>query len=161
LDDASRHGVKLGGFDPMLTNRKEIYVEWGDCGPGGVVHYPTYLDYGASATNALFERAGLFKQQIIRTYGIVGIPMVELRARVLEPCQFGDTIVVESYVSEWGKSSFSVQHKMWKGDVLAAEIFEKHVWVAREEEDPSRLKGKAIPQEVKERFSGPHRGDRD
>ena len=115
----------------------------------------------AAGTNALFEKAGLSKQQMIRTYGIVGIPMVDLRARVLEPCRFGDTIVVESYVSEWGNTSFSVRHKMWNVGVLAAEIFEKHVWVARDEADPSRFKGKAIPLEVKERLAGSYRGERD
>jgi 4-hydroxybenzoyl-CoA thioesterase len=152
--------LQRGGIDNMLTNRKEIYVEWGDCDSGGVVHYPTYLDYGASATNALFERAGLPKQQMIRTYGIVGIPMVDLRARILAPCRFDDTIVVESCVSEWGNTSFSVHHKIWNGDVLTAEIFEKHVWVAREEKDSSRFKGKAIPQEVKDRLSGNSSGSR-
>jgi 4-hydroxybenzoyl-CoA thioesterase len=145
----------------MLTNRKEMYVEWGDCDPSGIVYYPRYLEYGSSCTNALFERAGLSKPQMLKTYGIAGIPMVELRARVLAPCRFSDTIVVESYVSEWGNTSFSVHHKMWKGSVLAAEIFEKHVWVAREEGDTARFKGKAIPQEVKDRLSGSARGGRD
>ncbi|HXJ17029.1 MAG TPA: acyl-CoA thioesterase [Candidatus Polarisedimenticolia bacterium] len=161
MADANDLGFERGGLDDMRTNRKEIYVERGDCDPGGVVYCPNYLDYGAACTNALFERAGLPKQRMIRTYGIVGIPMVDLRARVLEPCQYGDTIMVESYVSEWGKTSFSVHHKMWNGDVLAAEIFEKHVWVAREDKDSPRFKGKAIPQEVKDRLSNFYDGSRE
>jgi 4-hydroxybenzoyl-CoA thioesterase len=145
----------------MLTNRKEIYVEWGDCEPDNVVYYPTYLEYGSSCTNALFEKAGLSKQQMLRTYGIAGIPMVELLARVFAPCHSGDTITVESYVSEWGNTSFSVHHKTWKNDVLTAEIFEKHVWVARKEGDLARFEGKAILQEVKDRLSGSFSGGRD
>lgn len=106
-------------------------------------------------------RAGLSNPQMLKTYGIAGIPIVELRARVLAPCQFGDTVVVDSYVSKWGNTRFSVHHKISKGNVLVAEIFEKHVWAAREEGDSARLKGKAIPQDVKKRFSGSAHGDRD
>jgi 4-hydroxybenzoyl-CoA thioesterase len=138
----------------MFTSRKEIYVEWGHCDPNGIVFFPRYLEYGAYCTNELFEKAGLSKPQMLKTYGIAGIPMLELRARVLAPCRFGDRIVAESYVCEWGNTSFSVHHRMWKESVLVAEIFEKHVWVAREEGDASRFKGKAIPQEVMDRLSG-------
>jgi 4-hydroxybenzoyl-CoA thioesterase len=141
----------------MLINRKEIYIEFGDCDPGGIVYFPRYLEYGDACTNALFDRAGLHKAQMVKTYGIAGIHMVESRARFLVPSQFGDTVVVESCVAEWGRSSFSVHHKLFKGDVLAVELFEKRVWVARTPESaegPVRFKGQVIPQEVKEKFSG-------
>jgi 4-hydroxybenzoyl-CoA thioesterase len=145
----------------MLKNQKEICVKWGDCGPGGNVHFRRYLDYSASCTDALLLRAGLSNPQMLKTYGIAGIPLVELRARVLAPCQFGDTIVAESSGSEWGNTSFVVHHKILTGDVLAAEIFEKHLWVAREEGDSARLKGKAIPQDVKDGLSVSAHDDRD
>lgn len=137
----------------MLINRKKIYIEWGDCDPGGIVYFPRYFEYSDACTHALFECVGLPKTQMLKTYGIAGIPLVEARARFLVPSQFGDTVVVESCVSEWGRSSFSVHHKLFKGDVLAVEVFEKRVWVARSAYGPARFKGQAIPQEVKERFS--------
>ncbi len=139
----------------MLTNRKEIRIEWGDCDPGGIVFFPRYFEYCDACTNALFERAGLPKPEILKSYGIGGIPLVEARARFIVPSQFGDTVTVESCVSEWGRSSFSVHHKIFKENVLALEIFEKRVWVERVEGDTIRYKGIPVPEEVKARFSRP------
>ncbi|HXW18064.1 MAG TPA: thioesterase family protein [Candidatus Acidoferrales bacterium] len=137
----------------MLVNRKEIRIEWGDCDPGGIVFFPRYFEYCDACTNALFERASLPKPTLFKSYGIGGIPLVEVRARFIVPSQFGDTVTVESCVSEWGRSSFLVRHQIFKVDVLALEIFEKRVWVARLEGDVIRFKGQPIPQEVKDRFS--------
>lgn len=61
--------------------------------------------------------------------------------------------MVESAVAEWGRSSFSVRHRVFKGNILAAELIEKRVWVMRVSDDPVRFKGKSIPWEVKEKFS--------
>ena len=137
----------------MLTNRREIQIEFGDCDPGGIVYFPRYFEYFDACTNALFERAGLPKREMIARYGIAGIPMVETRARFIVPSQYGDKVVVESCVSEWGRSSFSVEHKLFRGDVLAVEGFEKRVWVVHARDRESRYKGEEIPQEVKEKFA--------
>ena len=139
----------------MLFNRKQIRIEWGDCDPGGIVFFPRYFEYCDACTNALFERAGLPKPELLKVHCIAGIPLVEARARFIVPSQFGDTGTVESGVSEWGRSSFSVHHKIFKEDVLALEIFEKRVWVTRIEGDVIRYKGIPVPEEVKSRFNGP------
>jgi 4-hydroxybenzoyl-CoA thioesterase len=139
----------------MLINRKQIRIEWGDCDPGGIVFFPRYFEYCDACTNALFERAGLPKPELLKLHCIGGIPLVEARAQFIVPSQFGDTVTVESCVSEWGRSSFSVHHKIFKEDVLALEIFEKRVWVTRIEGDAIRYKGIPVPEEVKARFNGP------
>ena len=139
----------------MLINRKQIRIEWGDCDPGGSVFFPRYFEYCDACTNALFERAELPKPELLKLHCIGGIPLVEARAQFIVPSQFGDTVTVESCVSEWGRSSFSVHHKIFKEDVLALEIFEKRVWVTRIEGDVIRYKGIPVPEEVKARFNGP------
>ena len=136
----------------MLINRREIRVEWGDCDPGGIVYYPRYFEYCDACTNALFERAGLPKPLLLQRYGIAGIPLVESRARFLLPSQFGETLVAESSIAEWGRSSFSSHHRLFKGEALAAEIVEKRVWVVRAD-GAARFQSAAIPQELKDRFS--------
>ncbi len=141
----------------MLTNRKTIRVEWGDCDPAGIVYYPRYFAYFDNCTAALFEAAGLPKHQMLKTYGIVGIPMVDTRARFLAPSKFGDDIVVESCISEWRRSSFDVQHKVFKGDVLAVECSETRVWAVRSKSDPETIEGQAVPQDVIARFGAPQR----
>jgi 4-hydroxybenzoyl-CoA thioesterase len=79
-----------------ITNRKTIHIEWGDCDPAQIVYYPRYLAYFDACTTALFKKAGLSKRQMLKTYQIVGIPMVDLRASFKVPSRFSDTVIVES-----------------------------------------------------------------
>jgi 4-hydroxybenzoyl-CoA thioesterase len=141
----------------MLTNRKTIHVEWGDCDPAGIVYYPRYFAYFDNCTAALFEAAGLPKHQMLKSYNIVGIPMVDTRARFLAPSKFGDDIVVESRITEWRRSSFDVHHKVFKGEVLAVECSETRVWAIRSQRDPEAIEGHPVPQDVIARFGAPQK----
>jgi 4-hydroxybenzoyl-CoA thioesterase len=142
-----------------LINRTTIHIEWGDCDPAQIVHYPRYLAYFDACTTALFRKAGLSKRQMLKTYQILGIPMVDVRATFKVPSRFSDTVVVESEVTEWRSSSFSVRHRLFNKGVLAVECFEIRVWAAVSESDPERIVSKPVPREVIEKFSvkGPSR----
>lgn len=137
----------------MLSNRKEIHVEWGDCDPAGIVYFPRFFEYFDACTNALFEAAGLRKAEMLKRYGLVGIPLVEASAQFYAPASFGDTVIVESRIVEWGKSSFHVEHKLYKGSTLGAEGREKRVWTVRDASSEKGMRGEAIPEEVKARFA--------
>ena len=138
----------------MLINRKEIQIEWGDCDPFGIVFFPRYFEYFDACTNALFHRAlGFPKAEMLKRFKIAGIPLVQASANFFAPSSFGDVVSVESCVTEWGKSSFSVQHRLLRGETLAVEGFEKRVWTVRPGGDPSRAVSQAIPPEVIEKFS--------
>jgi 4-hydroxybenzoyl-CoA thioesterase len=136
----------------MLVNKRSIHIEWGDCDPLGIVYFPRYFEFFDACTNALFEHAGLPKQEMLKKYDIGGIPLVEARARFLLPSSFGDTVVVESKITEWGKASFSVYHRLFKAGELAVEGFEKRVWVVRAPGEKNKIKSQAIPREVIEKF---------
>jgi 4-hydroxybenzoyl-CoA thioesterase len=137
-----------------LTNRKTIQIEWGDCDPAQIVHYPRYLAYFDACTTALFKKAGLSKRQMLKTYRIVGIPMVDLRASFKAPSRFSDTVIVESEITEWRRSSFCVRHRLFNKNVLAVECFEIRVWAVISEADPDRIEARPVPREVSEMFSG-------
>ena len=136
----------------MLSNRKEIQVEWGDCDPAGIVYFPRFFEFFDACTNALFERAGFRKAEMLKHYGLLGIPLIEAGAQFYVPAAFGETVVVETRIVEWGNSSFRVEHKMYKGDVLAAEGRERRVWTVRDLLRQSGMRSQAIPQEVKDKF---------
>ena len=138
----------------MLTNRKSIRVEWGDCDPAGIVYYPRYFAYFDNCTAALFEAAGLPKHEMLRHYQIVGIPMVDTRARFLAPSRFGDDVEVESCVTEWRRSSFDVQHRLYRGTQLAVECSETRVWAVRSADDADKIEGRTVPDEVIQKFGG-------
>jgi 4-hydroxybenzoyl-CoA thioesterase len=136
----------------MFTNRRTVHVEWGDCDPAGIVYFPRFFEFFDASTAGLFEKAGLPKPEMLKKYGIVGIPMVDTRAQFLVPASFGDTVEIESRIADWGNSSFTVEHKLYKNGKLAAEAFEKRVWTVREPGPEGKLKSQPIPAEVKERF---------
>ena len=133
----------------MFVNRREITIEWGDCDPAGIVFFPNYLKYFDAATNTLFLNAlGLNKYGMIRKYGITGIPLVDVGARFFIPSVFGEVVTIESTVAEIKRSSFRMQHRLFKGDALAVEGFEIRVWTGRDPDDPDKLKSRPIPDEV-------------
>ncbi len=136
-----------------LTNRKTLHIEWGDCDPAQIVHYPRYLAYFDACTTALFKKAGLSKRQMLETYRIVGIPLVDLRASFKAPSRFSDTVVVESEITEWGRSSFCVRHRLFNRNVLSVECFETRVWAALSATDRETIESKPVPPEVIGMFS--------
>ena len=137
----------------MLTNRQNIRIEWGDCDPEGIVYFPRYFEFFDACTRALFERAGLFKRDMLKTYDIAGIPVVDMRASFMIPSRFGDDVVVESSIAKWGTSSFVVRHRLMRGDAIAIECFETRVWTARMDEDRDKLEGRTIPDAIKAKFA--------
>ena len=139
----------------MLVNRRSLRIEWGQCDPAGIVFYPQYLMIFDSSTGWLFERTGLKPLEMRRKYRIVGMPIVEVGARFLKPCRFDDDVVVESEVSEWGRSSFTVRHRLLKGGELALEGFEKRVWAAPHPERAGEIQAQAVPAEVVACLSDP------
>ena len=137
----------------MLSNRKEIHVEWGDCDPAGIVYFPRFFEYFDACTNALFESAGFRKAEMLQQYGLIGIPLVEASAQFHAPASFGDTVNIETRIVEWGTSSFRVEHRLYKGAVLSAVGIEKRVWAVRDAVSEKGMRGSAIPDEVKARFT--------
>ena len=136
----------------MLSNRKEIHVEWGDCDPAGIVYFPRFFEYFDACTNALFEKAGFRKAEMLKQYGLLGIPMIDTRAQFYVPASFGELVVVETRITEWGRSSFQVEHKLYKAKLLAAEGTEKRVWTVRDAQSVNGIRSEPIPEEVRARF---------
>ena len=54
----------------MLTNRREILIEWGDCDPFGIVFFPRYFEYFDACTNALFlaKALGFAKAEMLKRF---------------------------------------------------------------------------------------------
>ena len=136
----------------MLTSRRSLLIEWGDCDPANIVFYPRYFAWFDASTANHFKVAGLPKPELINRYGVVGFPMVDTRAKFHIPSRHGDEVSIETTISEFGRSSFSVEHRLMRGDQLAVEGFEKRVLV-RNRDDRNGLESCPIPAPVLELFS--------
>ena len=138
----------------MFVSRYPIRVHWGDCDPAGIVFYPRYFEYFNACTEMLFEQAlGSKKIEWTRAFGIVGIPMVDTRARFLVPSRYGDELLVESHVEAFRRTSFEIRHRVMKAGELAVEGFETRVWTGHDADEPERLRGMPIPVEVVQALS--------
>jgi 4-hydroxybenzoyl-CoA thioesterase len=133
----------------MLTNIRNVRIEWCDCDPAGIIFYPRYFEIFDTSTTVLIERAlGMNKIDYLKAYDFAGHPLVETRARFRQPTRFGDEVAVETALVECGRSSFKVEHQITKAGALAVEGFETRVWVVHDSTDPQRVRSQPIPTEV-------------
>src|SRR5246500_5714583 len=97
------------GFDPAainrgapttkkmtsFVNRRQFIIEWGDCDPAGIVFNSRFFEFFDWNAWLLFEAAlGVRPADLGRTYGILGIPLVDARARFLKPAKFNDAVEI-------------------------------------------------------------------
>lgn len=136
----------------MFVHRHDVQIQWGDCDPANIVYYPRYFAMFDDSTSIMFEAAGFSKQDIVQKYGLVGIPMVDTRAKFHVPSTHGDWITIESRMAGIKRSSFEVEHRVFKGEVLAIEAFETRVLVGRDPDHPTKLKSAPFPSEIVDRF---------
>jgi 4-hydroxybenzoyl-CoA thioesterase len=139
----------------MLVDRLEVRITWGVCDPAGIVYFPRYFELFDEATNRIFERVGFRKRELLKAYGIIGFPVVNITGNFTMSNTFGDDVVVETSIPEWGRSSFVVQHRLLKDEVQAVECREKRVWTIRDPNDPTKIRSQPIPEELKARFINP------
>jgi 4-hydroxybenzoyl-CoA thioesterase len=146
-EQASREGKRV--------NRRNVRIEWGHCDAAGIVFFPRYFEYFDASTHALFKLAGCPQREMSERFQSVGWPLVEARARFLAPLRYDEDVVIETWIAEFGRSSFQVQHKLYKGDTLAVESWETRVWAASSPENPAKIESRPIPEEFKRLFADP------
>jgi 4-hydroxybenzoyl-CoA thioesterase len=138
----------------MFKNVRAYRIEWQDCDPAGIVFYPRYFAIFDTSTTTLFEKAlGMKKREFIKHYEFIGYPMIDTRATFHIPGIFGDDVEIHTAITELGKSSFSIEHKLMKNGELAVQCWEKRVWVGKDPANPDRLKSKPLPPDVVEKLS--------
>lgn len=136
-----------------FTFRRQLTVGWGQCDPAGIVFNSRLFEIFDTGTWQLFEAAlGVKPHELANAFGISGIPLVDVRANFLRPIKFGDVVDMVSRVSEFRRSSFDVEHRLSVGGELAVEGNETRVWVSRSKDDPEKIGGTAIPDDVIAKF---------
>ena len=136
-----------------LISRRQFTIEWGQCDPAGIVFNARFFEFFDWGTWTLFETAlGVKPPDLAATFGIVGIPLVDAGARFLAPARFGDVVEMTSQVSEFRRSSFDVEHRLFVAGAVAVEGRETRVWAAPDPADHSKMKSQPIPSGVIARF---------
>ncbi len=132
---------------------RQFPIEWGHCDPAGIVFNSRFFEFFDWSSWLLFEAAlGVRPGDLAKTYGIIGIPLVDAKARFMRPAKFNDIAEITSEISRFGRTSFDVQHRISIDGELAVEGSETRVWAAQDPDDATRLRGLPIPAEVIGRF---------
>jgi 4-hydroxybenzoyl-CoA thioesterase len=136
-----------------FTFRKQLTIAWGQCDPAGIVFNSRFFEMFDTSTWKLFEAAlGVKPHELATAFGIIGIPLVDVRANFLKPIKFGDLVDMTARVSEFRRSSFDVEHRLSVNGELAVEGGETRVWAARSKDDPEKITSAAIPGDVIAKF---------
>src|SRR5712691_9775173 len=137
-----------------IVHRRAFTIEWGQCDPAGIVFNSRYFEFFDVSTWSMFETVlGVPRADLFATFDIMGVPLVDARARFLLPVKFGDAVDMQSQVTEFRRSSFDVQHRLAVGGALAVEGRETRVWATRDKAEPKKIKSKPIPPEIVARFT--------
>ena len=137
-----------------LSSRHDVTVEWGDCDPAGIVYYPSYFRWCDQATHRLLRVAGITRNEIHGGQWKEGTPLVHAECSFRRASQTGEKLVIESHVTKFGRSSFTISHVFRDATgEIAAEGTETRIW-ARKDGDARSLKAIAIPEDVRRRLGG-------
>jgi 4-hydroxybenzoyl-CoA thioesterase len=136
----------------MLTVRRKIHIEFGDCDPNGIVFNPRYFAWFDAQMHALLRQGGFTIGQFIAEFGIDGLPLVENRAKFLAPSRYDEEIEIETRVAKLHRAAFDLEHKLFNKGTLAVEAYETRVWAVFDKA-AGRVRAGTLPEKVVDAFS--------
>ena len=139
---------------PNFSNIHEIRVLWTDTDPAGITFYGNYYKWMDECAYYLFKKAGIRWEEWQEKWDALGIPLISAHGDFKSPSKFGDVLSVETFVSEWGRSSFTISHIFHNGERIAAEGWEKRVWCKGDPSDPSTFASTPIPDAARKALGG-------
>src|SRR4030081_3953609 len=88
-----------------LVYRRNFTVEAVHCDPAGIAFNSRFFEFFDWSSWLLFEKAlGVRPSDLGTTFGILGIPLVDARARFLRPAKFNDVAEITSEGGEFPRS---------------------------------------------------------
>lgn len=84
----------------------KIYYEDTDC--GGVVYYANYLKYFERARTGYLEARGISVAELMNAGTLFLVVHAEITYR--SPARYGDTLAIDSAVTDIGRASFTCEH---------------------------------------------------
>jgi 4-hydroxybenzoyl-CoA thioesterase len=74
-----------------LLSTWQFRIEWAHRDPAGIVFNSRFFEFFDWVTWTLFEKAlGVKPPDLAGAFGIIGLPLVDSRARFFAPVRFGD-----------------------------------------------------------------------
>ncbi len=134
----------------------QVDVQFGDCDPAGIVFFPNFLRWMDAASLNFFVSCGLKPwNELVKSRGIVGTPLLEIHTRFITSATFGQTLQIETSIVEWREKTFVQKHVVTRGSDLICEGSETRIFVVRDADKVGGLRGIAVPEDIKILCTGP------
>ena len=133
----------------MRSTIYHLRVEFGDCDPFNIVHYPNFYRWFDAATQQLFVEASLTREHLRKEFGVVGMPVLETGARYQSPGRFGDRLAIECSLVEFGRKSIRLRHVVKHGADLLVDGFEVRALVEPHPDDPQRIRAMELTEAIR------------
>ena len=99
-----------------FVNKRRFTIDWAYCDPAGIVFNSRFFEFFDTSSWALFEAAlGVKPHKMSEHFEILGVPLVDARAKFMVPAKFGDEVEMHSFIGEFRRSSFEVRHQLAEG----------------------------------------------
>ncbi len=135
-----------------FVSKRRFTIDWAYCDPAGIVFNSRFFEFFDTSSWMLFEAAlGVKPHLLAEAFQILGLPLVDARAKFMVPAKFGDEVEMHSFIGEFRRSSFQVCHQLFVDGKLAVDGSETRVW-AMIDPETGQLKTKPIPPEVVAKF---------
>lgn len=130
--------------------RYTVRVEFGDCDPAGIVFFPNYSRWMDAATHEHFRQCGVPAwHDIPELPGCVGGPLLETHTHFHTSATYGQTLEVQTQVTEWRGKVFRMAHRILRDGTLVCEGKELRALCVKLPD--GRLKAVDIPDFLRER----------
>ena len=131
------------------SNVYTVNVQFGDCDPAGIVFFPNFSRWMDEASLAFFMSCGVPPwRELVKTRGIIGTPLLEIRTKFLRPATYGETIHVHTTVEEWATKTFRHRHVIKRDDAVLCEGTAVRAFCIRDPENPERIKAIPVPEDI-------------
>jgi 4-hydroxybenzoyl-CoA thioesterase len=125
-------------------------VAFSDCDPAQIVFFANYLKWFDTAGREFFSACGIPSwRETERTHGIIGTPVLDVKARFLASATYGEDIEIETDIESWRNTSFVMRHIARRGETLLVECKEMRIFAMRDPADPLRIKPVPVPEDIK------------
>ncbi len=132
----------------LITTRFEVDIQFGDCDPAGIVFFPNFSRWMDAASLNYFVQRGVKPwNELVKTTGIVGTPLLEIHTRFVKSATYGERLLIETSIETFNAKAFVQLHRVTRADDLICEGRETRIFVKRD--DKGALKGIAVPEDIR------------
>jgi 4-hydroxybenzoyl-CoA thioesterase len=93
--------------------------------------------------------------ELVKTTGIIGTPLLEIHTRFVKAATYGETLAIHTSIEDWGAKAFVQKHVALRGEELICEGRETRIFAIRDAAAGGRLRGIAVPADIKLKCTGP------